>query len=113
MTEKNQEKYRAKLKRLQEALALKEPDRVPIDITGGCFMVQRLGYTMAESNYDETLEIGKEAARRFMLDFEPDVMSGLGLTYAGEGRGHEMQRSKTFYISGKKNAPIGNESMPQ
>ena len=113
MTEKNQEKYRAKLKRLQEALALKEPDRVPIDITGGCFMVQRLGYTMAESNYDETLEIGKEAARRFMLDFEPDVMSGLGLTYAGEGRGHEMQGSKTFYISGMKNAPIGNDSMPQ
>ena len=113
MTEKNQEKYRAKLKRLQEALALKEPDRVPIDITGGCFMVQRLGYTMAESNYDETLEIGKEAARRFMLDFEPDVMSGLGFTYAGEGRGHEMQGSKTFYISGMKNAPIGNDSMPQ
>ena len=113
MTAEQQQKYDEKLKRLQDALALKEPDRVPVDIVGGCFMVQRLGYTMAQSNYDETLEIGKEAARRFMLDYEPDVMTGLGLTYAGEGRGHEMQESRTLYISGMKNAPIGEDSMPQ
>lgn len=113
MTPTEQKKYDARLKRLQDALALKEPDRVPIDITGGCYMIQRLGYTMAESNYDETMEIGKEAARRFMLDYEPDVMTGLNLTYAGEGRGHEMQGSRTLYISGMANAPIGNDSMPQ
>ena len=48
MTPTEQKKYDARLKRLQDALALKEPDRVPIDITGGCYMIQRLGYTMAE-----------------------------------------------------------------
>lgn len=113
MTPENQKKYDEKLKRMQDALALKEPDRVPIDISGGTYMIRRLGYTVAESNYDETLEIGKEAARRFMLDYEPDVMTSLNLTYAGEGRGHEMQGSKTFFISGMKNAPIGNDSIPQ
>ena len=67
MTPTEQKKYDARLKRLQDALALKEPDRVPIDITGGCYMIQRLGYTMAESNYDETMDIGKESSRRFMM----------------------------------------------
>ncbi len=113
MTAENQKKYDAKLKRLNDALALKTPDKVPIDISGGEFMIQRLGYTIAESNYDETLQIAKEAAQKFMLDFEPDVCTSLGLSYAGEGRGHEMQGSKTFFIAGMKNSPIGPDSMPQ
>ena len=113
MTAENQKKYDAKLKRIQDALALKTPDRVPIDIAGGTFMIQRTGHTLAESNYDETLEIAKEGAKRFMLDFEPDVLSGLGISYAGEGRGHEMQEGKTYFIAGMKNAKIGDDSMPQ
>ncbi len=113
MTPENQKKYDEKLKRLQDALAMKTPDRVPIDIGGGDFMIQRLGYTMAESNYDETLGIIKEAATRFMLDYDPDTLSGVGLSYAGEGKGHEMQGSKTFFIAGMKGDPIGKNSMPQ
>ena len=74
MTAENQKKYDAKLKRIQDALALRTPDRVPIDIPGGTFMIQRTGHTLAESNFDETLEIAKEGAKRFMLDFEPDVL---------------------------------------
>ena len=113
MTAENQKKYDAKMKRLKDALALKTPDKVPIDIAGGTFMVQRLGYTLAENNFDETLEIGKEAAKKFMLDFEPDTMSGLGNTYAGEGRGHVMQEGKTYYIAGMDHPAVGPDSMPQ
>ena len=113
MTKENQKKYNEKLKRLQDALALRTPDRVPIDLTGGTFMIQRTGHTLAESNFDETLEIAKEAAKKFMLDYEPDVMSGLGLTFAGEGRGHEMQGPKCYLIAGMSNSPIGDDSMPQ
>ena len=113
MTAENKKKYDAKLKRIRDALALKTPDRVPIDINGGTFMIQRTGHTLAESNYDESLQIAVEGARKFMLDFEPDVLSGLGLTYAGEGRGHEMQEGKTYFIAGMKGAPVGDDSMPQ
>ena len=113
MTAENQKKYDEKLKRMKDALALKTPDRVPVDITGGTFMIQRTGHTIAESNYDETLEIAKEAAKKFMLDFEPDVISGLGLSYAGEGRGHEMQGGKTYFIAGMKGVPIDDNSMAQ
>ena len=113
MTPENLKKYKEKEKRMKDALALKTPDRVPIDITGGTFMITRTGHTVAESNYDETLEIAKEAATKFMLDFEPDVISGLGLTYAGEGRGHEMQGGKTYFIAGMKNVPIDDNSMAQ
>ncbi len=113
MTPETQKKYEEKLKRLQDALALREPDRVPIDISGGQYMIQRLGYTLAECNYDESLDIIKEAATKFMLDFDPDTATGLGLTYAGEGPGHEMQGSKTMFIAGMKGDPIGKDSMPQ
>ena len=113
MTAENQKKYDEKLKRLKDALAMKTPDRVPIDISGGDFMIQRLGYTMAQSNYDESLQIAKEAAKRFMLDFDPDTATGLGLSFAGEGRGHEMQGCKTLFIAGMKDAPVGDDSMPQ
>ena len=40
MTKENQAKYDAKLKRLTDALSMKTPDRVPIDIFGGEFMIQ-------------------------------------------------------------------------
>jgi len=113
MTPENQKKYDEKLKRMQDALALKTPDRVPIDIQGGDWMIKRTGHTLAESNYDETLEIYKNAAIKFMTDFDPDTLTGVGLSYAGEGRGHEMQGSKTFFIAGMKNAKIDDNSMPQ
>ena len=113
MTPEIQKKYDARLKRLQDALALKTPDRVPIEINGGTFMIQRLGYTLAECNYDEKLDIIKEAASKFMLDFEPDVASGVSLSYAGEGPGHEMQGSKTMFIAGMKGDPIDKDTMPQ
>ncbi len=113
MTEANKKKYDEKVKRMKDALALRTPDRVPIDIAGGIFMIQRTGHTVAESNYDETLEICTEAAKKFMLDFEPDVVSGLGLSFAGEGRGHEMQGNKAYLIAGMKNCGIGEDSMPQ
>ncbi len=113
MTDENKKKYDAKLKRLTDALAMRTPDRVPIDIFGGEFMIQRLGYTLGQNNFDETLEIGKEAATRFMLDFEPDICSPLTMANSGAGRGHEMQGCKTFFLAGMKNGPIGDDSMPQ
>ena len=113
MTAEAKKKYDEKVKRMKDALALKTPDRVPVDLAGGTFMITRTGHTVAESNYDETLEIAKDAAKRFMLDFEPDVVSGLGLTFAGEGRGHEMQGGKTYFIAGMKDVPLDPNSMAQ
>lgn len=112
MTPENQKKYDAKVKRMQDALALKTPDRVPIDIQGADWMIKRTGHTVAESNFDETLEISKNAAKKFMEDFDPDTLTPLN-AFAGGGRGHEMSGSKTFFIAGTKDGKVEENSISQ
>ncbi len=61
MTAENQKKYDAKLKRMNDALDLKEPDMVPIDVEGGTFAVRYAGYTVKDCIYDTSMELYKEA----------------------------------------------------
>lgn len=103
-------KYNEKYQRMKDALDLKEPDRVPISISGGSFMIKEAGYTVAECNYDESLEKIKDAAEKFMKKYDPDVCTGVSFSFAGEGPGHEMQGCKTMFIAGMPNVPI---SMPE
>lgn len=109
MNPENQVKYDEKYQRMKAALDLKEPDRVPINIGGGSFMWVDAGYTVADVNYDESLDMAKDAAEKFLKKYDPDVASGLAMTFAGEGRGHEMQGCKTLFIAGMENAPIKME----
>ena len=115
MTEENKKRYDEKYARMRAALELREPDRVPIQIMGGSFAFVDAGYTVAEINYDTTLEKAKDAITRFLKKYDPDVGSGLGLSFAGEGPGHEMQECSTLFIAGMKNAPINisDNSGPQ
>lgn len=113
MTPENQKKHDIKLKRMTDALTLKVPDRVPIEIAGGSFMVKNAGYTMAEVIYDTSLEKAWECIQKFHNDFDPDVVSGLGLNYFGEGPGHEMQGSKTMLIAGMKDRRVNDDSIQQ
>lgn len=106
MTDEASKKYSEKSKRMNDALALKVPDRVPINISGGGFMFVDAGYTIAEINYDTSLEKAKDAVRKFLERYDPDVATGLSMSFAGEGPGHEMQGIKTLFISGMKDAPI-------
>ncbi len=115
MTEENQKRHDEKAARMRAALQLQEPDRVPISIGGGAFAYVDAGYTVAEINYDESLEKAKDAIKRFLTTYDPDVGSGLALSFAGEGPGHEMQGCSTLFIAGMKNAPINisDNSGPQ
>ena len=115
MTEENQKRHDEKAARMRAALQLQEPDRVPISIGGGAFAYVDAGYTVAEINYDESLEKAKDAIKRFLTTYDPDVGSGLALSFAGEGPGHEMQGCSTLFIAGMKNAPIhiSDNSGPQ
>lgn len=51
MTAENKKKYESKLKRLLDALDLKEPDMVPIDIDGGKFMINYAGRRLYLQNF--------------------------------------------------------------
>ena len=63
--------YQQRLKRVQDAVALKEPDRIPCFPMTGTFPFLYAGYTMAEVMYD--LDKAKNAIRKYMFDFEPDL----------------------------------------
>ena len=55
--------YQQRLKRVQDAVALKEPDRIPCFPMTGTFPFLYAGYTMAEVMYD--LEKAKNAIRKY------------------------------------------------
>ena len=115
MTPEVQKKYDEKAKRIKDALDLKEPDRVPIQISGGTFMLAEAGYTSAESNYDMSMEKIQDAAEKFLKKYDPDTATGVTFSFAGEGPGHEMMGLSTLFIAGMKNAPIEmhDDSGPQ
>ena len=56
MTPENQAKYDAKWKRIRDAIALTEPDRIPITPSPAIFPYLNYGYTVAEVIYDTYLE---------------------------------------------------------
>ncbi len=89
MTEAAQKRYAEKDARMRAAIALKEGDRVPVQVSGGIYAVARCGYTMAEIVYDETMEKMKEVIRYFQETYDPDTAMGAD-QLAGQGRGLEM-----------------------
>ena len=113
MTPENKRKYDEKLKRLNDALELREPDRVPIDADGGKFMINYAGFKMKDAIYDTSLEIYREACIKFLKDFDPDMVTKSGANFFGEGTGHEWTGSKNMIIAGQPGARIDDDSLHQ
>ena len=61
MPSDNKAKFDAKWKRIRDAVALKEPDMVPITPSPAIYPYLHAGYTMTEVIYDETMEKGAGA----------------------------------------------------
>ena len=112
MTNEAQAKYDAKWKRIRDAIALKEPDRIPITPSPAIFPILTAGYTVAEVIYDTTLEKAKDAMRKYLIDFDPDNATVLG-NYAGEGPLMELQQPTTMRWAGMPGNPIPENSLQQ
>ena len=113
MTQENKKRYDEKLKRLNDALELREPDRVPIDVDGGKFMINYAGYKMKDAVYDTSLEIYREACIKFLRDFDPDMVTDSSANFFGEGPGHELTESKNMIIAGQPGGKIDDDSLHQ
>ena len=111
----NQKRHDEKLKRINDAIALRTPDRVPISPPPEIFPVFHAGYTMAEVIYDTTLEKMKDATIRFLRDFDPDSAWGsvLGFILAGEGPGMELSMPKNMRWAGMPGNVIDKNSIQQ
>ena len=66
-----EELFQAREKRVSDAVALKEPDRVPVMTKSGFFPAFYAGITCREAMYDSSKVI--MAWSKFLEDFEPDM----------------------------------------
>jgi hypothetical protein len=79
MEKSNAELYRERLERVKDVIALKVPDRVPIVSPIQAFTYWYADVTLKDAMYD--YEIARQAARKFCLDFQPDLDFGPVLMY--------------------------------
>ena len=71
MSEKAEELYRQREKRVNDAIALKKPDRVPIMVLFGFFPARYSGYTVQDVMYDP--EKMWQAQWKTLTEFQPDM----------------------------------------
>jgi uroporphyrinogen-III decarboxylase len=62
-------------KRLQDALALRQPDRIPINMPAGYLLAEFGGITHREQQ--DNPQKAQELLEKFALEFEPDTLMGL------------------------------------
>ncbi|MBN2240725.1 MAG: hypothetical protein JW712_13200 [Dehalococcoidales bacterium] len=86
MEEKSKEQlFQEREKRVSEAVQLKVPDRVPIEMSFGYFPAKYAGITCKAAYYD--FDTWLDATRKTILDFEPDALCHV----QGISPGHAME----------------------
>lgn len=107
-----QQLYDEREKRFHDAVALKEPDRVPI-LTPGTNTYDTIdaGYTMAEVLYDYGK--AKDAIRKFLTRYEPDSGYVVGTGLEGTGPMLEKAKCKTVSWAGMPGSSIDENSVHQ
>jgi hypothetical protein len=81
------ESYREREARVRDAIALREPDRVPVIIRGENFASRYAGIPFSAAYYDPALF--RSALKKTILELEPD-MGGGASTLAASGKALEM-----------------------
>ena len=76
-----QQLYEERVKRVEDAIQLKIPDRVPITLSLGYFPAKYTGISCADAFYNPI--IWKEAAKKTVVDFAPDTFLGVGTDSGG------------------------------
>ncbi len=109
----NRELYAQRLKRINDSIALKEPDTVPLIPIAQCYPYIQAGYTMAEILYDTDFSKTRESIYKFLDDYEPDYMIGHSYVNAGCGPILELARPKTMRWAGMPGDIIDKNSIHQ
>ena len=100
----NKELYDARLNRVKKAVAMEKPDRVPVVPFFQTFPYLWAGYTIAECFYD--VEKAKDAYRRFLNHFQPDMAMGYSGVFLGQGPIMEKMDAKQFQWPGQPGGKV-------
>lgn len=107
----NKQLYDARLKRINDAIALKEPDRVPCIPFAQTYPYTNAGYTMAEVMYDTSK--AQDGMRKFLTQYEPDMALGYGGIFAGMGPILEKMGINWLQWAGRPGCNIDKNSIHQ
>jgi hypothetical protein len=103
--------YEARVKRVETAIALGIPDRVPCIPPLQTYPMIHAGYTVAECIYD--VDKGIDAFLKYMREYEPDQAPGLQFNNLGMGKVMELQASKTTTWAGAPDGKLDKNSVHQ
>lgn len=103
--------YQARTKRIDDALAVKEPDRVPVIPFVQTYSVTHSGHTMAEAMYDSS--IMQNALRQYLNDYEPDANYGYSPFFCGLGPCFELTGISFLQWAGQKGGVCTENSIHQ
>jgi uroporphyrinogen-III decarboxylase len=81
--------YAEREKRVLDTVALREPDRVPVVLNEGVFAARYAGLPVSVMYYDNMAY--RDACRKMILDFEPDLCQATGPATAGAGSGRALE----------------------
>src|SRR5512134_2045949 len=73
-----EELYQEREKRVMDAIALKTPDRVPLQTSPGVFAARYAGVPVSSMYYNH--DAYREACLKMLLEYEPDMFSPTALT---------------------------------
>jgi uroporphyrinogen-III decarboxylase len=103
--------YEKRVKRVEAAIALKEPDRVPCLPIPQTYPITHAGYSVAECVYD--VDKGIDAFLKYTREYEPDQAPGLQFINMGMGKILELQGSKTLTWAGAPDGKLDKNSIQQ
>lgn len=104
-------KYNERMKRIDDAISLKEPDRVPIIPFPGTYVFTRYGYTMSEIMYD--VNKAKDSLKKYLLEYEPDMATNYSSFFAGQGEYLEKLGINSIQWAGRPGVNIDKNSIHQ
>ena len=104
MGKTGQELYNERKKRVDDAIALRVPDRVPIWFQDASFFPAKYaGITFREAMYDSDKVFS--AYKRTFLDFEPDFFFNPGHALHTPGEALEIMDCKQVLLPGQQGIP--------
>lgn len=105
------EKLQARTKRVDDAIALREPDRVPVAPWPQTYPFLHAGYSMADVMYDT--EKAKESVRKYLAEYEPDLAHGYDLAFCGQGPMMEKIGINWLQWAGRPGTVVDKDSIHQ
>ena len=82
------EKYEQKRKRIDDAIALKKPDQVPIFLPQHYLPARTEGITLKDAHYD--IDVWVKANKNFVLKHDPDMYFFIEAPINGAGQVHDI-----------------------